>query len=117
MKDLPSDVTEVVVIFHVKASEERYRKGIHWSDFNCSTYGWLEDVGEQLEYGKGHEGYWDAVKLIEQVEKKFIPVFERLHPGQTVLVVFENPTRHGAMASDACNAKNMNLGPGGKQPR
>ncbi|KAH8916594.1 hypothetical protein BT69DRAFT_1228244 [Atractiella rhizophila] len=89
-------------------------RGIHRSDFICSTYGWLEDAGEQLEYGTAHEGYWDAEKLIEQVEKKFIPVFERLHPGQTALVVFDDSTGHGAMASDALNAKNMNLGPGGK---
>ncbi|KAH8914075.1 hypothetical protein BT69DRAFT_1343613 [Atractiella rhizophila] len=57
-----------------------------------------------------------AIGWLRSVEKKFIPVFERLHPGQTALVVFDNSTGHGAMASDALNAKNMNLGPGGKQP-
>ncbi|KAH8929449.1 hypothetical protein BT69DRAFT_1182257, partial [Atractiella rhizophila] len=128
---LPSGVTEVVAVFHDESTftandvqhhswcldgQSKLRKkgagrGIHRSDFICSTYGWLEDAGEQLEYGKAHAGYWDAEKLIEQVcfSEKFIPVFKRLHPGQTALVVFDNSTGHGAIASDALNAKNMNL--------
>ncbi|KAH8926121.1 hypothetical protein BT69DRAFT_1190626, partial [Atractiella rhizophila] len=85
-------------------------RGIHRSDFICPTYGWLEDAGEQLEYWKAHEKLIEQVIFL-QVEKKFIPVFERLHPGQTALVVFDNSTGHGAMASDALNVRNMNLGP------
>ncbi|KAH8913442.1 hypothetical protein BT69DRAFT_1306563, partial [Atractiella rhizophila] len=76
IKGLPSDITKVIAVFHdestftannVKASEGRSRKWNSWPI--CSTYGWLEDAGGYLEYGRPHEGYWDAEKLIEQVEK------------------------------------------------
>ena len=42
-------------------------RGEHRSDVICSTYGWLKDAGEQLEYGKNYEGYWDGEKFVEQV--------------------------------------------------
>ncbi|KAH8930390.1 hypothetical protein BT69DRAFT_1210451 [Atractiella rhizophila] len=42
-------------------------RGIHRSDFICSTYGWLEECGEQLEYGKNHEGFWTGEKMLKQV--------------------------------------------------
>ncbi|KAH8928086.1 hypothetical protein BT69DRAFT_1185174, partial [Atractiella rhizophila] len=99
-------------------------RGLHRSDFICSTKGWLEEAGEQLEYGKNHEGYWNAEKLAEQwypsdtqVEKKFIPFFERLHPGDQALVMFDNSTGHAALAKDALNTKHMNVGPGGAQAK
>ncbi|KAH8927348.1 hypothetical protein BT69DRAFT_1294190 [Atractiella rhizophila] len=85
--------------------------------FICSTQGWLEEAGEQLEYGKNHEGYWNAEKLAEQVEKKFIPVFERLHSEDQTLVIFDNLTGHAALAKDALNTKHMNVSSGGAQAR
>ncbi|KAH8929740.1 hypothetical protein BT69DRAFT_1195412, partial [Atractiella rhizophila] len=92
-------------------------RGLHRSDFICSTQGWLEEAGEQLEYGKNHEGYWNAEKLAEQVEKKFIPVFERLHSEDQTLVIFDNLTGHAALAKDALNTKHMNVSSGGAQAR
>ena len=41
--------------------------GEHQSNVICSTYGWLKDAGEQLEYRKNCEGYWDGEKFVEQV--------------------------------------------------
>lgn len=42
-------------------------RGEHRSDVICSTYGWLKDAGEQMEYGKNYEGYWTGEKFVEQV--------------------------------------------------
>ncbi|KAJ3990859.1 hypothetical protein F5050DRAFT_1582343, partial [Lentinula boryana] len=33
-------------------------RGIHQSDFICSTVGWLKDASATLEYGKNHQGMW-----------------------------------------------------------
>lgn len=41
--------------------------GIQHSDVVCSTMGWLEDAGEQLEYGKNHKGYWTGEHFVNQV--------------------------------------------------
>jgi hypothetical protein len=32
-------------------------RGIHQSDVICSTFGWLKDVSQSLEYGKNYKGY------------------------------------------------------------
>jgi hypothetical protein len=42
-------------------------RGIHRSDFICSTVGWLQDAGVSMEYGKAHEGYWTGQLLCQQV--------------------------------------------------
>ncbi|KAH8922870.1 hypothetical protein BT69DRAFT_1297588 [Atractiella rhizophila] len=84
-------------------------KGIGGVYFVSSTVGWMEDVGVGMEYGKNYEGYWDAAKPIAQ----FVPVFEKYHPGDQALIMFDNSTGHGAFAADALVATRMNLGPGG----
>lgn len=42
--------------------------GIHQSDVICSTYGWIEEASQSMEYGKNYEGYWDGELFIKQVE-------------------------------------------------
>jgi len=32
--------------------------GMHQSEFICSTFDWLSEVSQSLEYGKNYEGYW-----------------------------------------------------------
>ncbi|KAH8918299.1 hypothetical protein BT69DRAFT_1309552 [Atractiella rhizophila] len=86
-------------------------RGIPRSDFICSTYGWLEECGEQLEYGKNHEGFWTGENMLKQVTEKFIPVFERLHPNQRALVLIGNSQGHNHFAADALRASDMNLRP------
>ncbi|KAH8928814.1 hypothetical protein BT69DRAFT_1307230 [Atractiella rhizophila] len=90
-------------------------RGIHRSAFVSLTVGWMEDAGVGIEYGKNYEGYWNAAKLIAQVRDKFIPLFEKLHPGDQALIMFDNSTGHGAFAADALVVMRMNLGPGGSQ--
>ena len=52
-----------------------------------------------------------------QVVEKAIPVFERMHPGAIAVFAFDNSSSHGAFAHDALNARAMNVGSGGKQPK
>lgn len=39
------------------------------------------------------------------------------HPGAIAVFAFDNSSSHNAYASDALNAKTMNVNPGGKQPK
>ena len=97
-------------------------------------YRWLKDAGEQLEYRKNYEGYWDGEKFVEQVrvcyfaqhqinkmqvqiKNKIIPVFERLHgPDYQALTMVNNSQGHSAWPKDALHVQNMNLNPGSKVP-
>ena len=42
-------------------------RGIHQSDVICSTYGWLKDASQSLEYGKNYDGYWTGELFVKQV--------------------------------------------------
>ena len=42
-------------------------RGLHQSDFICSTVGWLKDASQTLEYGKNYEGYWNGELFVKQV--------------------------------------------------
>ena len=41
--------------------------GSHHSDVICSTFGWLENAGVQIEYGKNYDGFWTGELFIKQV--------------------------------------------------
>lgn len=40
-----------------------------------------------------NEGYWDGQKLLEQIERKAIPIAEALHPGYQFLFHFDKVTK------------------------
>jgi len=42
-------------------------RGIHQSEFICSTVGHLKDAGVTLEYGKNHGGFWNGQMFVDQV--------------------------------------------------
>ena len=42
-------------------------RGLHQSDFICSTVGWLREASVTLEYGKNHEGFWNGELFCKQV--------------------------------------------------
>ncbi|KAJ3771087.1 hypothetical protein FB446DRAFT_765548 [Lentinula raphanica] len=93
-------------------------RGLHQSDFICSTVGWLEEASVTLEYGKNHEGMWNGELFAKQLEEKFFPAFAAAHgPGHTAVILVDNSQGHASYASDALRASAMNLKPGGKQPR
>jgi len=73
----------------------------------------LEAV-EYFEYGK-HEGHWDGQKLLEQIEKKAIPIAEALYPGYQFIFLFDNATSHSVYAEDALLVSRMNKNDGGQQ--
>ena len=87
LKPLPPDVRKLVLLAHdestctandgPKASwvlegeqpilKKGAGRGSHRSDVICSTFGWLENAGVQLEYGKNHDGFWTGEMFIKQV--------------------------------------------------
>jgi len=67
--------------------------------------------------GKNNDGWWKTDDLINQVVKCAIPIFEAYFSGCQVLFAFDNASSHAAFSPDALIAKNMNLNPGGKQPK
>ena len=42
-------------------------RGLHQSDMICSTFGWLKDASQTLEYGKNYDGYWNGELFVKQV--------------------------------------------------
>ncbi|KAG5219374.1 transposase domain-containing protein [Salix suchowensis] len=41
-------------------------RGLHQSDVICSTYGWLPEASQTLEYGKNYDGYWNGELFVKQ---------------------------------------------------
>jgi hypothetical protein len=64
----------------------------------------------------GSQKWWDQEYLIEQLEMKAIPIFNRAFPGRQALFIFDNATIHFAFAKDALRVTKLNIAPGGKQP-
>ncbi|TBU23040.1 hypothetical protein BD311DRAFT_811054 [Dichomitus squalens] len=54
-------------------------RGLHQSDFICSTVGWLLEASVTLEYGKNHEGFWNGELFCKQLTEKFFPAFKKAH--------------------------------------
>lgn len=50
-------------------------RGIHQSDFICSTVGWLKDASVTLEYGKNYDGFWNGELFVKQVSNVLAPRF------------------------------------------
>lgn len=42
-------------------------RGLHQSDFICSTVGWLQEASVTLEYGKNHDEFWTGELFVNQV--------------------------------------------------
>ncbi|KDQ25265.1 hypothetical protein PLEOSDRAFT_1077894 [Pleurotus ostreatus PC15] len=93
-------------------------RGLHQSDVICSTYGWLPEASQTLEYGKNYDGYWTGELFVKQLKEKIIPTFEKYHgAGYKALIIVDNSQGHSAYATDALLTSRMNLQPGGKQAR
>ncbi|KIJ45003.1 hypothetical protein M422DRAFT_128168, partial [Sphaerobolus stellatus SS14] len=42
-------------------------RGLHQSDFICSTVGWLKEASKTLEYGKNYDVFWNGELSVKQV--------------------------------------------------
>ncbi|TBU27119.1 hypothetical protein BD311DRAFT_846130, partial [Dichomitus squalens] len=92
-------------------------RGLHQSDFICSTVGWLYEASVSLEYGKNHEGFWNGELFCKQLTEKFFPAFNKAHgDGYIACVLVDNSQGHSVYAPDALRASKMNMNPGGAQP-
>ena len=61
--------------------------------------------------------YWTGEKMVEQVARVVIPIFNYVFPDCEVFFAFDlNASNHCAFTPDALVAAKMNLMPGGKQP-
>ena len=72
-----------------------------------------------LEYGEAREGYWTGDRFVAQM-RKAIRIAELKYPkkdGWRHAWVFDHSSCHAAMAPDALQVSEMNIKPGGKQPR
>ncbi|KAH9911953.1 uncharacterized protein BXZ73DRAFT_93304 [Epithele typhae] len=93
-------------------------RGLHQSEFICSSVGHLKDAGITLEYGKNHEGFWNGQLFVQQLKEKFLPVFRAAHdPDVIAAVLVDHSQGHSIYASDALRVSEMNMRPGGKQAR
>ncbi|KAI0700377.1 hypothetical protein C8T65DRAFT_580331, partial [Cerioporus squamosus] len=93
-------------------------RGLHQSDFICSTVGWLSEASITLEYGKNHEGFWNGELFCKQLTEKFFPAFCKAHgPGYVAVVLVDNSQGHSCYAEDALRVSKMNFRPGGAQAR
>ncbi len=70
---------------------------------------------EIFEYEKNNDGHWDGAKLHQQVVNKALHIAEALHPGYSLLVLFDNSTSHWVYVKNALQVQEKNKGPGGQQ--
>ncbi|TFK29060.1 hypothetical protein FA15DRAFT_678128 [Coprinopsis marcescibilis] len=67
--------------------------------------------------GKNGDAWWDAKQLIDQVKTRAIPIFEKLYPGAVAEFFFDQLTAHSAFGPNGLRMADMNVRPGGKQPK
>ena len=105
-------------------------RGLHQSDVICSTFAWLKDASQTLEYGKNY-GMGNSLSnrsvsslnilaklnvLFIKLAEKIIPAFEKAHgPSYQALIMVDNSQGHSAYSMDALLTSRMNMRPGGKQ--
>ena len=88
------------------------------SEFVCPCHGRMVDSNIRdpsrviLKYGKSYDGYWTGEDVAKQLEE-FHVNFLKLHGGALVLYIFDNSANIHNIATDALNAKKLNLKDGG----
>ncbi len=73
---------------------------------------------ELLEFGKEHEGYWTAEKILKHLEvaSTIADIKYPWNEGFRVCSVFDHSSCHGTYAEDALDASTI-MKPGGRQPK
>lgn len=71
-----------------------------------------------FQYGAEKKGYWTSEKFMANVDDA-IQIAEHLYPpdSHTIVWLFDQSSCHKAFADDALNVRQMNVHPGGSQPR
>ncbi|KAF9493177.1 hypothetical protein BDN71DRAFT_1483547 [Pleurotus eryngii] len=104
-----------------KGEQPLRKKGVgrglhHQSDVICSTYGWLPEASQTLEYGENYDRYWIGELFVKQLKEKIILTFKKYHgAGYKALIIVDNSQGHLAYATDTLLTSRMNLQPDGKQ--
>ena len=137
--ELPHGVQKLVPVFHDESTfraneDQRFcrlekdeqilkpksaGRGLMVSEFVCPCHGRMvnPDTGNPsrilLKYGKNYDGYWTGENVSEQLRNTH-STFQRLHPNCLALYIFDNSANHHKIATDALNARKLNLKDGGK---
>ncbi len=134
--DLPKGVQKIVPVFHDEATfraneDQRFcrleeneqvlkpksaGRGLMVSEFVCPCHGRMEYPNPcrvVLHYGKNYDGYWTGEHVAAQLRDTH-RTFQQLHPDCIALYIFDNSANHHKIASDALNARKLNLKDGGK---
>lgn len=74
----------------------------------------ITDSRKIIYPGKGFDDWWDLKQLMDQMVHT-IDIFERSHPDQIGIFLFDCSSAHEGLAHDALNVNNMNANPGGAQ--
>ena len=89
-------------------------RGLMIYEFVCLCHGIMvdPDKGEpsrvMLKYGKNYDGYWNGEDVSKQLKEVRV-IFLKLHGGAMALYIFGNSANHHNIATDALNAKKINL--------
>ena len=84
------------------------------SKFECLFHGKMvdKDIAKPfcviLKYVTDYYGYWTGEDVVIQVQDNHITFIKR-HPGCLPVYVFNNSAKHHKIATDALNARTMNL--------
>ena len=77
-----------------------------------------KEARELLEYGGSKEGYWNSERFLGQMKVATdIAKFKYSRHGKRVYWVFDHSSCHTAFGPDALNVLEMNVKPGGGQPK
>ena len=68
-----------------------------------------------FEYEKANKGYWDKLKLHQQVVNKALPIAKAFNPDYSLLILFHNAINHSVYAKDALRITQINKRVGDKQ--
>ena len=89
-------------------------RGLMISVFVCTCHGRMVDTDTRepsrviLKYGKNYDSYQTVEDVAKQLEE-FHVTFLKLHGGALALYIFDNSSNHHNIATDALNAKKLNL--------
>ena len=73
------------------------------------------DARKIIYPGSAGDPRWDTAQLLEQMQTRAIPIFEKAYPNTQALFIFDQSSTHASLGPDALHAIDMNKSNGGKQ--
>lgn len=76
------------------------------------SLGLLLKATTYFEYEQIKKRYWTGEHLLDQIQKKALPIIEALYPGYELLFMFDRAINHLVYAMDKLQVANMNKSSG-----